>query len=133
MIVPFNKTSNFYEIPVSDYEKILKDNITKNYEKCNDRTLKKINLEAKILTKNLKLHERITQLPLKNAYITVADHKENFLTHPKCRLINSTKFDVSQIVKVRIDCINKAVRLKSKLMQWTDTDQVLNWFTGFEK
>ena len=45
----------------------------------------------------------------------------------------TSKSDVGRIVKVKIDCINKAVRLKSKLMQWTDTDQVLNWFTGLEK
>ena len=88
-----------------------------------NKTLKDINLEAKNLTKNLKIHDRIKQLPLKNAYITVKDHKENFLTHPKCRLINPTKSDVGRIVKVRIDCINKAVRLKSKLMQWTDQNK----------
>merc|ERR1712240_874092 len=115
------------------YRKLLINNITKDYEKCTDKTLKDINLEAKNLTKNLKINDRIKQLPLKNAYITVKDHKENFLTHPKCRLINPTKSDVGRIVKVKIDCINKAVRLKSKLMQWTDTDQVLNWFTGLEK
>merc|ERR1712240_404487 len=115
------------------YRKLLINNITKDYEKCTDKTLKDINLEAKNLTKNLKINDRIKQLPLKNAYITVKDHKENFLTHPKCRLINPTKSDVGRIVKVKIDCINKAVRLKSKLMQWTNTNQVLNWFTGLEK
>ena len=41
--------------------------------------------------------------------------------------------DVGRIVKFRIDCINKAVCLKPKLVQWTDTDQLLNWFTGLEK
>ena len=66
LIVPSDKTSNFYEIPVSDYKKLLKENITKDYEKCTDKTLKDINLEAKNLTKNLKIHDRIKQLPLKN-------------------------------------------------------------------
>ena len=37
------------------------------------------------------------------------------------------------ICKVKIDYINKAVRLKSKLMQWTNTDQVLNWFTSLDR
>ena len=41
--------------------------------------------------------------------------------------------DVGWILKVKIDCINKAVRLKSKFIQQTDTNQVLNWFTGLEK
>ena len=132
LIVPSDKTSNFYEISVNDYKKLLNDNITKDYEKCTDKTLNDINVEAKNLTKNLKIHDRIKKLPLKNAYIKVKENKENFLTHLKCRLINTSKSDVSRIVKVKIDCINKDVRLKSKLMQWTDTDQVLNWFTSFE-
>ena len=73
------------------------------------------------------MHDRI------NAYITVKDHKDNFLTHPKCRLINPTRSDVGRICKVKIDRINKAVCLKSKLMQWTTTDQVLKWFTSLDK
>ena len=61
------------------------------------------------------------------------DHKDNFLTHPKCRLINPTKSEVGRICKVKIDRINKVVRLKSRLMQWTNTDQVLSWFIGLDK
>ena len=133
LIVPSDKTANFYEVSVGEYRKLLNDNITKDYEKCNDSTLNDINLEAKNLTSNLKIHDRIKKIPLKNAYITVKDHKDNFLTHPKCRLINPTKSDVGRICKVKIDRINKAVRLKSKLMQWTNTDQVLNWFTSLDK
>ena len=63
----------------------------------------------------------------------IKDHKENFLTHPKCRLINPTKSKVGHTCKVKIDCINKVVSSKSKLMQWTNTDQVLSWFIGLDK
>ena len=48
-------------------------------------------------------------------------------------MINPTKSDIGRIYKVKIDRINKAVRLKSKLMQWTNTDQVLSWFIGLEE
>ena len=44
-----------------------------------------------------------------------------------------TKSDIGRICKIKIDRINKAVRLKSKLMQWTNTDQVLSWFIGLEE
>ena len=111
LIVPLDKTSNFYEISVSDYKKLLNDNITKDYEKCTDKTLK----EAKNLISNLKIHDKILKMPLKNAYMTVKDYKENFLTYPKCKLINTSKYDVGRIVKIKIECINKAVRLKSNL------------------
>ena len=61
------------------------------------------------------------------------DHKKSFLTHPKCRLINPTKSEAGRICKVKIDRINKVVRSKSKLMQWTNSDQVLSWFIGLDK
>ena len=54
LVVPPDKTSNFYEISVIEYGKLLINNITKDYEKCNDSTLNEINLEAKNLTKKLK-------------------------------------------------------------------------------
>ena len=94
-------------------------------------TLNKINLKAKNLTR--KKNDRTKKLLLKSAYITVKDQKENFLTHHKCRVINPTKFDIGRICKVKIDRINKAVHLKSKLMQWTNTDQVSSFFIGLEE
>ena len=47
MFVPPDKTSNFYKITVSDYKKLLIDNITKDYEKYTNKSLKDINVEAK--------------------------------------------------------------------------------------
>ena len=61
------------------------------------------------------------------------NHKENFLTHPKCWLINSTKSEVGRICKVKIDRINKVVLSKSRLIQWTNTNQVLDWFIDLDK
>ena len=81
LLVPSDKTANFYEVSVI----LLNGNITKGYAKCNDKTLNDINLQTQNLTSNLKIHERIKN-PLKNAYITVKNHKENFLTHLKCKL-----------------------------------------------
>ena len=40
------------------------------------------------------------------------DHKENFLIHRKCRLINPIKSEVGCICKVKINRINKVVRPK---------------------
>ena len=40
---------------------------------------------------------------------------------------------MGRIFKVKIDLNNKAVHSKSKLMQWTDTDQVISWLIGLDK
>ena len=53
-------------------------------KKCTDKTLKDVNGETKNLPSNLKYMTEYKKVPLKNAYITVKDHKENFSTHPKC-------------------------------------------------
>ena len=59
LIVPSDKIANFYEVPVGEYRKLLNDNITKDQEKCNGRTLNDINLEAKNLTSNLKITTKL--------------------------------------------------------------------------
>ena len=48
LIIPFDKTANFYQISIGEYDKLLKNNITKNYEKCNKQVLNDINIEAKV-------------------------------------------------------------------------------------
>ena len=40
---------------------------------------------------------------------------------------------MGRICKVQIDRINKVVCSKPRLMQWTNTDQVLIWFVGLCK
>ena len=45
LIVPSDKTSKFCSTSVSGYEQLLNDNINKEYEECNDKTLNYISLE----------------------------------------------------------------------------------------
>ena len=47
--------------------------------------------------------------------------------------INPTKSEMGRIFKVKIDLNNNTVHSKSKLMQWTDTDQVISWLIGLDK
>ena len=50
----------------------------------------------------LKYTAELKKLLIKNAYITIKDHNENFLTYPKCRLINYTESEVGIIYKEKI-------------------------------
>ena len=68
-IVSSDKTINSYEIPISDYNKLLKYNITEDYEKCNHQILNHSNyylilnillLTSKYMTKkNIFFYKRI--------------------------------------------------------------------------
>ena len=64
LIVHLDKTPNFYEILVNDYGTLLKHNITKDYEKCDDKILNKVNLKCKNLIKSLKIHDIIKMFPI---------------------------------------------------------------------
>ena len=99
LFVPADKTTNLYKVEVNNYEKLLQNSITNKYRKSNENIVRQINLEAKQLAKNLKLDNRIEQLPEKPAFITLKDHKPNFVTNPKCRLINPTKSNLGKVSK----------------------------------
>ena len=46
----------------------------------------------------------------KNAFVTLKDHKENFDTNPKCRLLNPSKSELGKVSKVVLDRINDGNR-----------------------
>ena len=48
-------------------------------------------MEAKNSIKKLELCDRIDYLGRSKAYITLKDHKENFVSKLTCRLINPAK------------------------------------------
>ena len=133
VIVAADKTPNFYELSKEDYNRLLSNNITTSYKKADQNVVDNINIEAREVTKDLAINNRIHKLPLKEAFITLKDHKENFEAVPKCRLLNPTKSYVGKISKVILEDINKEIRRQTGLQQWTDTDQMLRWFTSLEK
>ena len=60
-----------------------------------------------------------------DAFITLKDHKPNFNTNPKCRLINPSKSELGKISKFLIEKVNTIIRDKSLVNQWRDTDTVI--------
>ena len=78
VIVPADKTSNFYKMEASNYKKLLLDNVSSKYKKVNPTFINDINVEAKSIATNLKLDNRIEQFSSDNAFITIKDHKPNF-------------------------------------------------------
>ena len=128
IIVKADKTSNMYKLTIDEYNKLLLNNITKTYRKADTEIVDKINKDAKDIAVELELDDRINQLPAREAYITLKDHKINFDRTPKCRLINPTKSEIGKISKIILENINKNIRSKLMLLQWTDPQQVVSWF-----
>ena len=67
-----------------------------------------------------------------DASITLKDHKPNFTTNPKCRLINPSKSELGKVSEFLIEKVNTIIRDKSLVNQWIDTGTVINWFKNID-
>ena len=130
--VPADKSRNYYEMSKDSYEKLHIENVTKSYKKSNERTYDQINLEAKSIAKDLDLLEKVERLAKNNSFITLKDHKENFLNYPKCRLINPAKPELGKISKSIIEKVNNIVRESTKVNQWHNSNDVIKWFNNIK-
>ena len=87
-----------------------------------------INFELKKITSNLSIADRVDTMARRNAFITLKDHKENFDSNPKCRLINPSKSELGKVSKIILDDINNKIRSTLNLNQWKNTESVISWF-----
>ena len=115
VFVPADKTTNLYTMQVSEYKKLLNDNITAKYKKASNQVIKNINKEAMSIATNLELDNRIEQYSNKSAFIIIKDHKPNFPNSFKCRLINPATSQIDIISKQLLDNINHTIRFKKHL------------------
>jgi hypothetical protein len=62
------------------------------------------------------------------SFITLKDHKDNFESNPKCRLINPGKSKLGKVSKLILDSINQEIRSTANVHQWKNSQSVINWF-----
>ena len=129
MFVPADKTQNYYQVSKDQYEKLLKENITKTYKKASPNTYDEINMDAKRISSDLDLDDRMETMAKREAFITLKDHKDNFANNTTCRLINPTKSEMGRVSKKILDRINSKVRSSTGVNQWKNTASVIDWFT----
>ena len=88
-----------------------------------------MNAEHAKTAEELEVADRMFITTPREAFITLKDHKEDFHTNPKVRLINPTKPEVGKVAKRILDDIIKEIRSKNnQLNQATNTKSVLEWF-----
>ena len=132
LLIPTDKTSNFYKMDSTAYNGLLQKNITKTYKKVSPKTATSIELEAKEIARRLDLDDQINTTAKREAFITLKDHKPNFANNPTCRLINPAKSEIGKMSKQILDQVNKTITNHLNLNQWKNTRAVLNWFNGIE-
>jgi hypothetical protein len=133
IIVPADKSTNLYKFDKETYKKHLSNNITNTYKKANRNKVYEINLEAKEITETLSIDDRVQRMQESEAFITIKDHKEDFLHRPSFRLLNPSKTEIGKISKSLLDKINKNIVNTSKICQWKNTSSVIDWFNALDK
>ena len=133
VLVFADKTTNIYPVEKDDYRKLLRESVTKDYKKTDSPMYDEINEAAVDIAYRLSLEDRMECFAKKESFITLKDHKENFLNHPTCRLINPTKSEVGKISKMILERANKEIRAKTSLIQWRNSSEVIAWFKQYSK
>ena len=126
--IPADKTRNIYEMDNEIHDKLYVENVMRTYRKSNQSTYNNINIEAKSIAKDLDIEDKVECLAKNAVFITLKDHKEDFVNNPKCRLINPAKPELGKVSKSLIETINNKVRKATKVNQWHNTDDVIKWF-----
>ena len=132
MYVFADKTSNIYTMSVEKHDELLDDNVTKSYEIAPKDLEKSINLEGKDIAKSYGIDERVECIANAPAFITLKDHKENFQQKQPCRLLNPCKSEIGAVSKRILDRINSAIREKTQVNQWKNSDTVIEWFKNIK-
>lgn len=133
VFVPADKTRNLYEIDRQRYEKLLRDNVTKNYKHAPQGTYDAVNSEAQSIANKLKVADRMDSLARKEAFITFKDHKDDFLDKLPCRLINPAKSEIGIVSKRILDDINTSLKERLSVQQWKNSSDVTTWFNSIAR
>ena len=132
IIVPANKTINYYKMEKDSYKELLNNNITKEYKKVDSNVTDDISKGDKAAAERLEIDDRLYCTQKRDAFITLKDHKQNFINNPKCRVINPCKSELGMVSKQMLVKITSAVKVKSHLQQWKNTDAVIDWFSKLD-
>ena len=88
VLVFTDKTRNLYEMDKGQYEKLLRENITKTYRKADDKTEENISHELNNITNKLEVSDRVEKMAQRQAFTSLKDLKDHKEVR---RLINKSR------------------------------------------
>ena len=117
-----DKTGNRYEVSVSDYQRLMHDNLTRDYKLDNENKLTKIDSDTKKHARSLEISDRMEcHQPVQRLLDYLKDHKEDFPNAIKCRVINPACNNLGKVSKRVLDKINSTCREAAGVNQWKST------------
>ena len=130
-----DKSSNMYRLTKEEYVKMRRNAITSTYKKTNSNIKKRIDIKGKQIMENVdkEILDRMDINSKNTCFITLKDHKENFLNNPTVRLINPAKNELGRIRKAILDNISKRLCTRLNINPWKNTGSVIEWFKKIEQ
>jgi hypothetical protein len=132
VITAADKTRNYYKMDKQIYREHLNNNITKDYKKTDQKVVNDITEDGKKVATDLEIADRVYCTTKRDTFITLQDHKKQFMNNPKFRVINPTKSELGKVSKQMLTEIISAVKSKSQLLQWKNSDATIDWFQKLE-
>ena len=132
VIVSADKTRNLYGMDVKSYNKLLMENITKDYKKSSDAVVKSVNKRSAEIAKQLELDNRMEVYSDSKANMLIKDHKAGFPGNVSVRLINPSKTDLGRVSRCILQDLISDVNHAIKLNQWRNSSTVIDWFNNLE-
>ena len=126
IIVAADKTRNYYVCDLQKHDKLLMENISKEYRLADPSELTQVNIRASKIAKKEGLEKRMQIFTPGNAYFTNKDHKKDGKL--SCRVINPAKTHVGKLSQEILREKISELREKLPLNHWKSTQEVLEWF-----
>ena len=130
--MPGDKSTNFHKMTPQTYNQLLDKSIQKEYKIAPPRIVKKVNKSHSDIVTELELEDRVFRTTERQPFITIKDHKDNYINNPSCRLINPSKPELGRVSQQITARINAIIREKTGYKQWQNTNAVIKWFKMIE-
>ena len=121
ILISADKTGNHYWTDKDSYKRHLHNNITKDYKKADEDIINNIRKGDKEVAERLEVDDRLYCTSKRDCFITLKDHKKQFMNNPKFRLINPAKPEIGMVSKRMLSKIISAIKSKSQLLQWKNS------------
>ena len=132
MIIPADKTANFYKLDKQEYENLRDKDVQKCYKKGKEEKLKDIDKEHAKIARKLEIDDRLFKTSKRDCFITLKDHKGNFREKPQVRTLNPAKPELGKVSKKILEEKIEKIRNTSGLNSWKNTDAVVKWFKNLK-
>ena len=132
VVVPSDKTGNYFLMDVHEYQQKLELEIRRSYKKVDHGIIEDIDTEAASFANKFHLDDRIEGIALKPSFLTIKDHKEDFPTKVSYRLINPAKSNIGSITKTILQRVNKNIKEVTEVNLWRNTKEAIDWFKNLE-